>query len=252
MDRHAAGWANRLLENPPELPVVELLLQGAKFEILEDCWLALCGAGLTSNLQPWRAYRAKVGETISFRGANAGVWAYLALDGGFAAPEVFGSSSYYARANLGKALTRDTILTRGQSTQFKLPAGVAGRTAFWEDQRNYLKPPRIPIWRGPQWKSLSMADRELLLTSAWTVSAQSDRVGYRLEGPALKPSPSEIISEPVLIGSIQIPESGKPIVTMPDGPTVGGYPKIGLVDTEFLPWLVQTRPGEKIRFELHE
>ena len=82
------------------------------------------------------------------------------------------------------------------------------------------------------------------------MSSQSDRVGYRLTGNPLKPSATQIISEPVLVGSIQIPANGLPIVTMRDGPTVGGYPKLGLVDAADLSWLAQCRPGTKVKFEL--
>jgi biotin-dependent carboxylase-like uncharacterized protein len=250
MDAHAAEWANRLVENPSDAPVIEFLFHGAKIEVLADCWLAFCGASVNSVLKPWRAYKATAGEMLTFKPAQAGVWSYLALSGGCVWPEIFGSASYYARAGLGKPLLRETILARGSASEFRLPAGVAGRVASWEDQRTYATVPRVRIWPGPQWKNFSMADREILLTSEWTVSSQSDRVGYRLEGPPLKPNPADILSEPVLIGSVQIPENGQPIVTMPDGPTVGGYPKIALVDPVFLPWLVQTRPGEKVRFEL--
>ena len=83
----------------------------------------------------------------------------------------------------------------------------------------------------------------------WTVSPQSDRAGYRLLGPTLKPHPAEILSEPVLPGSIQVPAGGQPIVTMPDGPTVGGYPKIAVVDPGDLWAVAQCRPGRSLRFE---
>jgi allophanate hydrolase subunit 2 len=66
----------------------------------------------------------------------------------------------------------------------------------------------------------------------------------------LEPSVSQILSEPVLVGSIQIPPDGQPIVTMRDGPTVGGYPKLGLLEAADVSWLSQCRPGVKVRFQL--
>ena len=69
-----------------------------------------------------------------------------------------------------------------------------------------------------------------------------------LNGPRLKPDPAEIVSEPVLPGSIQVPPNGQPLVTMPDGPTLGGYPKLALVDPHDLPKLAQCRAGQKVRF----
>lgn len=250
MDAHAGEVANRLLENQPDAPMVELLLQGAKFEMLADGWLALCGADVIATIPLWRAHHAKKGEILKIQTSRSGVWAYLAVAGGFAWPESFGSASYYARADLGQALSKGAILARNSGKAFELPGGVAGRAASWSDYRSYAAPPRIRVWPGPQWKNISLHDRETFLTVDWKVSPESDRVGYRLEGPPLKPDPSEILSEGVALGSIQIPESGQPIITMPDGPTVGGYPKIAVIDPDFLPWAAQARPGQKLRFEL--
>lgn len=109
--------------------------------------------------------------------------------------------------------------------------------------------PRIRVWPGPQWNSFSVEDRERFVREPWTVTPQSDRSGYRLLGPALRPDPPDILSEPVLPGSIQVPASGQPVVTMPDGPTVGGYPKIGIVDPADLRAVAQCRAGRTLRFE---
>lgn len=77
-------------------------------------------------------------------------------------------------------------------------------------------------------------------------------MGYRLEGEAVPGATPEITSEPVLPGSIQIPPDGQPIVTLHDGPTVGGYPKLGLLDHADLDWFVQCQAGQVIRFTPHE
>ncbi len=74
------------------------------------------------------------------------------------------------------------------------------------------------------------------------------RIHRRLSDPTLTPHPAEILSEPVLPGSIQVPAGGQPIVTMPDGPTVGGYPKIAVVDPADLWTVAQCRPGRSLRF----
>jgi allophanate hydrolase subunit 2 len=91
-------------------------------------------------------------------------------------------------------------------------------------------------------------DREKFFKQAWKVTTQSDRVGYRLAGKALAPRTDQRLSEPVRVGVIQVPESGQPIITMRDGPTVGGYPKLGVVDAADLSWLAQCRPGQQVRF----
>ena len=81
------------------------------------------------------------------------------------------------------------------------------------------------------------------------MSSQSDRVGYRLEGSPLTSRLPQLISEPVRLGTIQVSESGAPIVTMRDGPTVGGYPKLGVVAPADLSWLAQCRPGQTVQFQ---
>jgi len=250
MDAHAAGWANRLLENEPSCAVIEMLFQGAKLEMRRAAWIAVCGAETEASVPLWRAYRAAAGEIVSFGPCRFGVWAYLAVEGGFAGERRFGSLSYYARGSLGLPLEKNSSLDQERSCSLNLPRGVLGRSTSWEERRDYLQPPCIRVWAGPQWKSFSPADREVFLTSRWTVTNASDRVGYRLSGPVLKPSPVEIPSEPVRMGSIQVPENGQPIITLRDGPTVGGYPKIALVDTPDLSWVAQTRPGQALRFQL--
>jgi antagonist of KipI len=90
--------------------------------------------------------------------------------------------------------------------------------------------------------------RASLLNQEWTLSPSSDRTGYRMTGASLGSAKGTIASEPVLPGSIQVPPDGLPIVTMRDGPTVGGYPKLALIDPPHLSWLTQCRPGQRIRF----
>lgn len=253
MDAHSAECANRLLDNPPGAAVLELRLQGARFEVLEDGWLSYCGAEIDGSLECWRASPVKVGQILRFVSNRTGVWGYVGTVGGFVQPKVLGSVSYCARAGLGEAIGKDVVVGRENGANFKLSPGVASRCATPEDRRNHEAPPPLKVRMGPQWKLFSMADRERFLSQEWVISSQSDRVGYRLEGASLVASVREMVSEPLRVGSVQIPPGGLPIVTMPDGPTVGGYPTIGLVERASMPWLAQCRPGQKVRFELlHE
>ena len=117
-------------------------------------------------------------------------------------------------------------------------------SAQWAEVRDYLAPPAFRVWPGPQRRMFSDA----FFQREWIVTTQSNRVGYRLTGEPVKFEKCELLSEPVRVGTIQVPENGLPIVTMRDGPTVGGYPKLGMVDPVDLSWLTQCRPGQKIRF----
>jgi len=249
MDEHAAQWANRLLDNLPDAPVVEFLLQGGRLKALQETWIALAGAG-GANVPSWRAVRMSSGDLLQFPTTRSGVWIYLAVEGGFDGPRMLGSASVYPRGQLGRPLVRGDVLRRAAGARFKLPGGVAGRVVDWHERRNYESPPPLRVWRGPQWDLFSDIDREMFFAQDWTVSPQSDRVGYRLTGTPLKPSETQIASEPVMVGSIQVPTNGQPIVTMRDGPTVGGYPKLGLVEAADVSWLSQCRPGVKVRFQI--
>lgn len=253
MDDHAAAWANRLLDNPPEAPVLELLLQGAKLRVLEDVWLTITGADADCNLPMWRVIHAPAGQQIHFPRRKSGVWIYVAVSGGFDAPRWLGSASVYPRGQIGNALQPGDFLCTNEAVKaFELPPGVAGRAVGWEERRDYEQPQPLRVWRGPQWEMFEERSRREFFATPWRLSSQCDRVGYRLAGASPLGLRREIISEPVLVGSIQIPGSGQPIITMRDGPTVGGYPKIGLVDTADLSRLAQCNPATKLHFQLVE
>lgn len=245
MDDHAALFANRLLDNSPEALTLELLLQGAKLKVLRDVWMAVTGAAAHGNAPRWRAFHASAGDNLRFPRNESGVWTYIAVAGGFAA----------APANrddcaVGEPLRAGDRLRVPDVSNFQLPSRVAGRAVAWDEQRDYDHPPALRAWPGPQWDAFGRNDRAALLNEPWKVSPHSDRVGYRLEGSTMEAGVPQIISEPVRVGSIQVPGGGQPIVTMRDGPTVGGYPKIALVEPRDLSWLAQIRPGRTVRFAM--
>jgi len=249
MDDHSAIWANRLLDNPTGAAVLELQFQGARLTVLDTSWIAITGADLRCNIPTWRAVKVEEGEEIRFTENRAGVWAYLAVEDGIQAESILSSRSTYPRGRIGHTLAQGDVLCRYAEHSFALPQGVAGRTVPWTERRDYSKTPVIHVYPGPQWELFAEAEQKKFFATEWTVSSQSDRAGYRLQGPALRPREAEIISEPVRVGSIQVPLNGQPIITMRDGPTVGGYPKIGLVDERDFSWVAQSRPGQNIRFQ---
>ncbi len=249
MDPHASRWANRLVGNREGAPVVELLLQGAEIEVLADCRIAITGADGGADVPNWHARDFAAGERIGFRQNRSGLWTYLAVDGGIEAERILGSASAYPRGGIGRSLGAGDVLARRADESHLIP-GTAGAWVWQGERRDYLSPPLIHVWRGPQWECFDEEERRAFFQAAWEVSQRSDRAGYRLEGAKLNPPIGDMRSEPVLAGSIQTPPNGQPIVTMRDGPTVGGYPKIALVDEDSLPWLAQCRPGVRFQFVL--
>lgn len=248
MDPLLAADANRLLENRPDAPLLELGLQGQRFEVMSDGWLALGG---DSTLSPGRrgvAFRVKAGETLSFPPVAHGVWRYLAIPGGWAGPELLGSHSGGARLGWGAVVQAGDVLGAQSAGAFAPRDAVARRSIAGTVELDDSSPLHIAVWPGPQAAEFDDEDRQRFFAEWWRVSSQCDRVGYRLHGGALSGKAKTLISEPVLPGSIQIPPDGQPIVTMPDGPTLGGYPKIGwIADSERIR-LSQCRAGQVIRW----
>lgn len=248
MDPAAAVWANRLLDNPAQAAVLELCLQGQRLEVIGDGWLAVTGSSAPRGHARNSAFRVRAGDVLEFGPGPAGVWTYLAIPGGFGGPAVLGSRSTNPRAGIGHAAALGDVLAAQVDAQFQLPSAVSGRRVPWNELTGFEMPSPLRVWPGPQWDSFPAPDRERFFAEDWTISSLCDRVGYRLTGAPLRPEPAQIVSEPVLPGSIQVPANGQPIVTMPDGPTLGGYPKLGLVDPADLAQLAQCRPGQRIRF----
>lgn len=243
MDDHAAGEANRLVGNDPAASVLELLLQGAKLRVLRDVTLAVTGANADANVPMAEATNVSAGQVIEFPRNRSGVWIYVAVAGRLVREALLGSVSAYPRGGIGRALVVGEVLMSTKPSVRRTAKTVAAI------RRDHAAPPVLRVWPGPQWEAFTEATRREFFARTWAVSSQSDRIGYRLMGEALVPARIQILSEPVLPGTIQVPESGLPIVTMRDGPTVGGYPKLGVLDPEDISWLAQCRPGQTVRFQ---
>ena len=227
-------------------------MQGQRLRVREECWISVTGAEASSTIADWHAVRMIAGSELVFPVNQSGVWIYVAMAGGVAGPRWFGSASVCPRAQIGQALTAGDTLRSATKSTMELPGAVAGRLAAWEERRDFHKLPVLRVWPGPQADWFTAEAGKAFFEQSWIVSSQSDRTGYRLNGNGIDVPEREVISEPVRIGSIQVPPNGRPIVTMRDGPTVGGYPKLGMVYPRDLSWLVQCRPGQSVRFRLVE
>ena len=244
MDPVAAALANELMGNPAGAVVIELALQGARFRVLCDGWLSFAGASM--GWSPGTVRKVSRGEELSFARHESGVYAYGAAPGGWAAPEYLGSAAVSARSGLGRGLAAGDVLF-----SLKAPSSVAPELEM-KRGRLVQYPPTIQVcvWPGPQWDDFGAAARSAFLSTEWRVSARSDRMGVRLDGATVKLPTRTMLSEPVLVGSVQITGAGQPVVTMRDGPTVGGYPKIGWLEEEECHRVAQVPPGGTVRFEL--
>jgi biotin-dependent carboxylase-like uncharacterized protein len=248
MDLESARQANLLVGNDVGAPVLELLFTGAKFLVLTSSELAIAGAEVECDWPTWRNFRVEPGSEISFGPLRAGVWSYLAARGGFAAPRWFGSASANPRAGFGETVQPGTRL----ACENRLPPEeISSRFVPELVREEYGRTPVLPVWRGPEWEGFTEEARRQFLEQTWRVSAQSDRAGYRLEGIALE-SRLRMPSAPVAVGAIQVPPNGHPIVLLRDGPTVGGYPRLAILDSSSISRFTQCAPGTGVRFALTE
>ncbi len=247
MDRLSLAVANSLVGNEPFAAAVEIGPFAAAFTAAGGTVrVALAGAPRSADLagQPVAlntSMTIKDGETLSLGFARGGTFSYLAIEGGIAGEPIFGSLAVNARAGLGSPYPRP--LQAGD----ELPAKSASATP---ERRLELPAPEtepIRVVMGPQDDEFPDDAKALFLNSEWKISPTSDRMGYRLEGPAIKHLHGHnIVSDGTVNGSIQVP--GAPIVLMPDRGTTGGYPKIATVISADFGRFAQIPAGTGFRF----
>jgi biotin-dependent carboxylase-like uncharacterized protein len=249
MDRLGLAAANALVGNEPFAAAIEIGPFGAKFTARDGAVrVALSGAPRGSDI----AGRAIIfdtsmtlaeGETLTLGFAKGGSFSYLAIEGGIEGEPMFGSLAVNARTGIGSPYPRP--LQAGDVLQTKAASSTA--------ERRIELPPAatgpIRVVLGPQDDEFSDEAKTMFLDSEWKISATSDRMGYRLEGPVIRHLHGHnIVSDGTVDGSIQVPGNGAPIVLMPDRGTSGGYPKIATLITADLGRFAQTPAGSGFRF----
>ena len=256
MDRCAFDAANLLVGNKASAAILEIGAGDITLRAQSNLLVAITGCGyeLSVNIWTfplWGSYFVRGGWSIRLSKSGFGMWAYVAIAGGFDVPPVLDSRSTYVRGRFGGLEGRG--LQPGDVLQSLPPhrswMEFAGRTLRPEALPAYGPSPLIDVIPGPQSSSFSTDDRAALTSGTYRVSATSDRMGYRLEGPSVLSSSSGITSEGMAAGSIQVPPEGQPIVMMADCATAGGYPKIACVTRSSMPLLAQCTPGQdEVRF----
>jgi biotin-dependent carboxylase-like uncharacterized protein len=250
MDRLALAAANALVGNALSTAVIEVGPFGAAFTAREGAVrVALAGAPRTADIGG-RAVASDTsitladGETLTLGFARGGSFSYLAIEGGIAGEPMFGSLAVNARAGLGSPYPRP--LQAADELQTKAASGAAERRI----ELPVASEGPIRVVLGPQDDEFGDAAKSLFLDSEWKISATSDRMGYRLEGPVIKHLHGHnIVSDGTVNGSIQVPGNGAPIVLMPDRGTSGGYPKIATVISADLGRFAQIPAGKGFRFK---
>jgi KipI family sensor histidine kinase inhibitor len=256
VDAAALAASNRAVGNRADAAALECTVAGPLLEFLAPVHFAVAGADLgavleRADLGEWPLPRgasvlARPGNRLRFAGRRDGCRAYVALRGGIDVPPVLGSRSTDLASGFGGLEGR--AIQAGDRIAVLPGKAAEGRGSRPEP---YAGSVRVRVVLGPQEHHFAADAVARFLEDAWRVAATSDRIGLRLEAEPLRHrGASEILSDGMVAGSIQVPPDGKPIVMLADGPTTGGYPKIATVLAADLPLLAQLVPGEgEVRFE---
>jgi antagonist of KipI len=272
MDTVALALANGLVGNAPGDAVLEITVLGPEIEFGSDALIALCGAAMDARIgaTPLPADRpvlVEKGAVLNARRATLGTRAYLAVAGGIALAPVLGSRSTCLPAKFGGYQGRplragDVVplvegvsalsIQRYKRLDAKKTSGKGVRTVGWSAPALTL-PAREPIlihaMEGRHHALFDAAARRAFFDATWKVMPDSNRMGFRLAGPALaRAAAGEILSEPTCLGTVQVPAGGMPIVLMADHQTTGGYPKIAEIAAADVPRLAQLAPGGQVQF----
>jgi antagonist of KipI len=256
LDPFALSAANLLVGNPEGAAGLEITLLGPTLKFHRETIFAITGADLDPRLngEPipnWICHLAYSGSILSFKGRKGGVRAYLAVSDGIDVPPVMGSRSTYLLGKFGG------LEGRPLKAQDHLPIptpvenfrDLVGRV-FPEDFRPpYHRNPTLRVILGPSEEFFSQGGIKAFFSTSYKITAESDRMGYRLQGIPIKRQKSgELITCGLANGTIQVPPNGQPILLLVDRQTIGGYPIIATMIHADLPLVAQSAPGDELRF----
>ena len=244
MDRFALAAANLLVGNDRGAAVLECTLTGPRLAAERECLIAITGGDLGPSIPMWTAVRLERGQELTFSGRRVGARAYIAVDGGVIGDRWLGSMStniMCARGGMrGRALIARDVISTGD-LEYPADPGFSLR----EELRPDYSDRTLRAIPGPHFARLS----NRLFGERFTVSLNSNRMGYRLDGARLEAPGEELLSFSLVAGAIQLPSGGQPILLMADHQTAGGYPVIATVSTASMPIAAQLAPGDELALE---
>ena len=257
LDAVSLRIANILVGNPEGAAGLEVTFMGPALKFNADAVFAVAGADFDLELdgravRTWESFEASAGATLRMGQATDGLRAYIAVAGGIAVPSLMGSRSTDLKGGFGgfegRALQAGDALPVGHSphvadwTATGMPSGISRQPTYGQDFT-------IRVTMGPQDGEFTDSGLNTLLSSEYAVSTQSDRMGYRLEGPAVEHvTGADIVSDGTALGSVQVPGNGQPIILLADRGTTGGYTKVATVIGPDIGLLAQAMPGARVRF----
>ncbi len=257
LDPYSLGLANRLVGNAEGEAALEIRLIGPTLRVeAHSVCVALAGTGGTleilaperRSVPGWRSVTLERGTVFRAGTCRESSTAYIAVGGGFDAPEVLGSRATYARGGIGGFEGRR--LAPGNRLALHRAAAAARVDVQVATPLPLTPPDRIRVVLGPQDDYFDEAALALFLSGSFEITTNADRMGLRLSGRRIAHAKGfNIVSDGIATGAIQVPGDGQPILLLADRQTVGGYPKIATVISADLPAVGRMRPGQAIQFE---
>ena len=256
LDTFSYRAGNLLVGNREGEASLETTIMGLKLKVLREIVIAITGSDLSPTLngeplEMWRTHLLVEGDIINFKKVRTGCRAYLATSGGLIVPQVMGSQSTYLSGKFGgldgRALRKGDILF---APDIRSPMSQLGFRFPGDLIPQFDKVALLRVTLGPQDHHFTEKGLQTLFSSFYQVTPQCDRMGVRLQGPTIERRSDveeSIISEGLIIGAIQVPGDGKPIIILTELVT-GGYTKIATVISSDLPKVAQLKPGDRVRF----
>lgn len=256
MDEYAGKLANLLVGNSFQSAVLELTSMGGVFKFDEGCFAAVCGADMSVTVngeaqRNWSSFWVPAQGEVCFGESISGYRTYFAVQGGFRVPVTLGSRSTCVKAGIGGYEGRiiqqgDVLYIDGRDLEPLRPCQIPPKYI-----PAYEPEIQVRVLLGPQEDLFPQEALELFFNSEYEVLTPTDRLGCSLTGPKISAgSKSDIISDAVFKGAIQINSQGQPFIMMADHQTTGGFAKLGYVIHTDLPKVAQARPGDQLFFSL--
>ncbi|AZU63776.1 biotin-dependent carboxyltransferase family protein [Neobacillus mesonae] len=252
MDRFSMQIANILAGNTAGEAVLETAFAGPELEALNDITVAICGGDFSPKVDGrdvplWKSFLLRKGQLLSIGPCRRGARTYVAVAGGFEVPKVLGSKSTFLSSGFGgfegRALKKGDVLFG--SSMIRTPFKALHPKLIPQ----YSEDINVRVILGPHEAMFREESIRKFFSEKYVITAQSNRMGYQLKGPKLEHiEGSDIISDPIPFGGIQVPASGQPIILMADRQTTGGYTRIGTVISVDLPLIAQAVPDTNITF----
>lgn len=260
LDNEAFLWANRILHNAPNACAIELSFGGLQLLAQTQSYLCVTGATLDLTINGvakalWTSHKIWPDDDIKLGYSSHGCRSYISVAGGFDITPSFGSSATVVREKVGgltgAKLAANDCLACASIAQLPRQALAQEHRPVYGQQNSgsHDGDTVLRILPGYQHHLFDTATQTRFFHAQYTLTDRSDRMGMRLEGPAVACASQNMLSEGICLGAVQVPADGQPIVLLKDRQTIGGYPKIGAVLARDTACLAQLRPGDTLRFE---